>query len=66
MPNDPAYDLMVGLADVYLVHAFDEFCRDSAWEKLTIGNVPKVRYQLWVDALKKAQSHYEQLERLLS
>ena len=58
---------MVGLADVHLVHAFHEFSRDSRvpWEKLT-GNVPKVRHQVWVDTLKEALAHYQEIERNLS
>jgi len=59
MPNDPSYDALVGLADVHLSHAFDDFSSDPRvpWSKLT-GNVPKVRAQVWVDALKKATAHY--------
>jgi hypothetical protein len=67
MPNDPYYDAMLGLAEVHILKAFEAFSHDAAvpWDELT-GNVPKVRHQVFVDALKKAVAHHEQIERLLS
>jgi hypothetical protein len=66
-PKDPIYDAMLERAKVHVVLAFDAFKEDSAipWDRMH-GNVPKVRYQIWVDALKESLKHYEQLERLTS
>lgn len=35
------------------------------WRTLP-GNVPRERERVWVDALKEALKHHEQIERLLS
>ena len=66
-PKDPMYDAMLERAKVHILLAFDQFKTDEAipWEDMT-GNVPKVRYQVWVDALKESLAHYERLEKLTS
>lgn len=67
MANDPKYDAVLSLASVHLQRAYDAFHEDRRipWRDLP-GNVPKVRAQVWVDALKKALAHHEAIERNLS
>lgn len=65
MPNDPFYDAVLSRAGVHLQRAWDAFCEDPAvpWRDKS-GNVPRERTRVWVDALKEALAHHEQLERL--
>jgi hypothetical protein len=67
MPNDPRYDAVLSIAKVHLAQAFEAFRTDGQipWRDLE-GNVPKVRAQVWVDALKDALQHHQQIEGLLS
>jgi hypothetical protein len=66
-PKDPHYDAVVERAKAHLIAAYESFKRDDAirWGELP-GNVPKVREQVWVDALKETMAHHQQIERLLS
>ena len=67
MPNDPGYDAILSIAGDHLREAYDRFHEDPRvpWRGLS-GNVSKVRAQVWVDALKEALAHHEQIERTLS
>ena len=68
MANDPGYDAVLSLARSHLQNAWDNFYTDPRglpWRKLP-GNSPKVRAQVWVDALKAELAHYQQIERNLS
>jgi len=67
MPNDPFYDAALSLAGVHLTKAHSDFSTDPKipWREIP-GNAPKVRAQVWVDALKQALAHHEQIEKLLS
>jgi hypothetical protein len=67
MPNDPIYDAVLSIAGVHLAAAYDRFHEDSRipWRELH-GNVPKVRAQVWVDALKATLAHAQEIERNLS
>jgi len=65
-PKEPYYDAMLERAKIHLLGAFDAF-KNSAmipWGQMT-GRVPKVREQVWVDALKDALEHHRQIERLV-
>ena len=66
-PKHPIYDAMLERAKVHIIGAYEQFKNDDAipWGQMT-GNVPKVRYQVFVDALKESLAHYEQLEKLTS
>jgi len=67
MANDPGYAVL-SLAGVHLQSAWDNFCTDPKglpWRQLA-GNSPKVRAQVWVDALKEALAHHQEIERNLS
>lgn len=67
MANDPKYDAVLDLAGVHLESAYDAFRQDERipWRDLP-GNAPKVREQVWVDALKQALANHQRIERLLS
>jgi hypothetical protein len=58
---------VLSLAGVYLSLAYSAFKDDKRipWRTLP-GNVPRERERVWVDALKEALKHHEQIERLLS
>ena len=66
-PKNPYYDAVLERAKVHLIAAYNEFKADPAipWRDMT-GNVPKVREQVWVDALKETLAHHQQIERMHS
>jgi hypothetical protein len=67
MPDDPSYEALLEVAKVHLAIAYGQFTTDTRipWDRMN-GNVPKVREQLWVDALKTTLEHHERIERLIS
>ena len=64
MADDPVYTAALTRAEVLIAKARDEFRADEYWKERP-GNVPKVRAQVWVDALKKAVKKAEDIERIL-
>jgi hypothetical protein len=66
-PKHRDYDATLERAKIHLIAAYEQFKADAAirWDEMT-GNVPKVREQVWVDALKETIVHHERIERLLS
>jgi hypothetical protein len=58
---------LLSIAKVHLTDAFENFKADERvpWGDLT-GNVPKVRVQVWIDALKATIPQFELQERWLS
>jgi hypothetical protein len=63
MANDPVYDAVVERAVVHIAKAKAEFEADDAirWRDMA----PKVRAQVWVDALEKSLEQAKQIGRAL-
>jgi len=64
MADDPLYTAVIQRAEALIAQARDQFRGDQYWKALP-GNVPKVRAQVWVDALKSAMKKAEDIERTL-
>ena len=61
------YSAVLSLAGVHLQRAWDAFCEDPLmpWREIG-GRAPRERTKVWVDALRQALAHHEQIERHLS
>jgi hypothetical protein len=64
MADDPVYTAVLKRAEALIAKARHQFRGDDYWKELP-GNVPKVRTQVWVDALKNAVKKAEDIERIL-